>query len=231
MASDRGSGRLVVITGATRGLGRALAERLIADGHRVVGCGRDAQAIDELSAGFPAPHVFTRVDVTDCEAVERWAAAALAAHGPPDLLINNAGVINRAAPFWELEPAETRIVIDVNVVGAMHVLHSFLPAMVAADSGVVVNISSGWGRSTSPEVAPYCASKFAIEGLSRALAQEVPPGMAVVALNPGVIDTDMLRTAWSDGAAAHPSPDEWARHAAPMILRLGPSDNGKSLSV
>jgi NAD(P)-dependent dehydrogenase (short-subunit alcohol dehydrogenase family) len=96
---------------------------------------------------------------------------------------------------------------------------------------VIVNLSSGWGRSTSPEVAPYCATKYAVEGLTLALAQELPGGMAAVPLNPGVIDTDMLRQAWSDGAASYPKPDQWAKKAAPFLLALGPKDNGRSLTV
>jgi NAD(P)-dependent dehydrogenase (short-subunit alcohol dehydrogenase family) len=103
--------------------------------------------------------------------------------------------------------------------------------MVKRKSGVIVNLSSGWGRSTSPEVAPYCATKYAIEGLTLALAQELPAGMAAVPLNPGVIDTDMLRQAWADGASAYPKPDQWARRAAPFLLSLGAKDNGRSLTV
>jgi NAD(P)-dependent dehydrogenase (short-subunit alcohol dehydrogenase family) len=103
--------------------------------------------------------------------------------------------------------------------------------MVRRKSGVVVNLSSGWGRSTSPEVAPYCASKYAVEGMTLALAQELPPGMAAVPLNPGVIDTDMLRQAWADGASDYPKAEQWAKQAAPFLLNLGPKDNGRSLTV
>jgi NAD(P)-dependent dehydrogenase (short-subunit alcohol dehydrogenase family) len=74
-------------------------------------------------------------------------------------------------------------------------------------------------------------SKWAIEGLTKALAEELPAGMAAVPLNPGVIDTDMLRSCWADGAAAYPKAAQWAKAAAPFILQLGPKDNGKSLSV
>ena len=104
-------------------------------------------------------------------------------------------------------------------------------AMVAAKKGVIVNLSSGWGRSVAQDVAPYCATKFAIEGLTKALAAELPAGMAAVPLNPGVIDTEMLRQAWSDGAAAYPKAEAWARIATPFILGLGPQHNGQSLSV
>ena len=83
----------------------------------------------------------------------------------------------------------------------------------------------------SPDVAPYCATKFAVEGMTKALAAELPAGMAAVPLNPGVIDTAMLREAWADGAAAYPKAEAWAKIAAPFILKLGAKDNGRSLTV
>ena len=122
-------------------------------------------------------------------------------------------------------------VIDVNIKGVYHVLRHFLPAMVERGSGVIVNFSSGWGRSTDAEVAPYCATKYAIEGLTLALAQELPKGMAAVPLNPGIINTDMLQSAWGEGASAYPSPEKWAEKAVPFLLKLSAKDNGKSLSA
>jgi NAD(P)-dependent dehydrogenase (short-subunit alcohol dehydrogenase family) len=121
--------------------------------------------------------------------------------------------------------------VDVNIRGVANVIRHFVPAMVAKKKGVIVNLSSGWGRSVSPEVAPYCASKWAIEGLTKALAEELPAGMAAIPLNPGVIDTDMLRQAWADGAASYPKAEAWAKTAAPFILKLGPKANGQSVSV
>ncbi len=224
-------GRLVVITGVTRGLGRALAEKLIALGHTVLGCGRSANEVLELREAHPAPHDFASVDVASRPKVEAWARRLVGAHGPPDLLVNNAGLINKSAPLWKVPEDEFDRVVDVNVKGVANVLRCFLPAMVTRKAGVIVNISSGWGRSTSPEVAPYCATKWAVEGLTQALAQELPPGMAAVPLNPGVIDTAMLRTAFGDDAGEYPSPEEWAEKAAPFLLRLGPKDNGKPLTV
>jgi len=83
----------------------------------------------------------------------------------------------------------------------------------------------------SPEVAPYCASKWAIEGLTKALAQELPRGMAAVPLNPGIINTDMLQSCFGGDANAYPSPAVWAKKVAPFLLRLGPADNGKPLTA
>ena len=94
-----------------------------------------------------------------------------------------------------------------------------------------MNFSSGWGRSTSPEVAPYCATKWAVEGLSQAVAQETDGRVAIVALNPGIIDTDMLRSTFGDGAAGYPDARRWARRAVPFLARLGLKDNGRSLTA
>jgi len=223
-------GRKIVITGVTRGLGRALAEWYVANGHTVIGCGRSAEILN-LRFTYSAPHDFTNVDVTEENRVALWSEKVLAEHGAPDVLINNAALMNTPAPLWQVPAKEFNRLVDVNLKGVANVIRHFVPAMVARQQGVIVNFSSGWGRSTAAEVAPYCASKFAIEGLTQALAQELPAGMAAVPLNPGVIDTDMLRQAWSDGAAGHPKAEEWAKTAAPFILRLGAKDNGESVSV
>jgi NAD(P)-dependent dehydrogenase (short-subunit alcohol dehydrogenase family) len=223
--------RVIVLTGATRGLGRALTTQLTQLGPTVLGCGRSSQAVAELRKAHPAPHHFSAVDVTDAAQVEAWAKELLTKYGAPDLLLNNAALINANAPLWQVPREEFDHVIDVNIKGVANVLRWFLPAMVARKSGVVVNFSSGWGRSTSPEVAPYCATKYAIEGLTLALAQELPRGMAAVPLNPGIIDSDMLRSCFGESASQYPSAETWAKRAAPFLLQLGPRDNGRSLSV
>jgi NAD(P)-dependent dehydrogenase (short-subunit alcohol dehydrogenase family) len=223
--------KIVLITGVTRGLGRAMAEKLIALGHTVLGCGRSREHIDELRQRFGAPHDFDVVDVSQEETVMSWARRLLAKHPPPDLLLNNAAVIARNAPLWTLSAEEFDAVIDINIKGVANVIRHFVPAMVKRKHGVIVNFSSGWGRSTSPEVAPYCATKFAIEGLSKALAEELPAGMAAVPLNPGIIDTDMLRSSFGGSAGSYPDPKEWAETAVPFLLQLGPKHNGKSLTA
>ncbi len=221
----------IVLTGVSRGLGRALVKELAQRGHTVLGCARNGAALAELREFYPAPHDLSVVDVAAAEQVEVWAQRVLEQHGPPDFLINNAAVINPNRPLWEVTRAEFDRVIDVNIKGVANTIRSFVPAMVAARKGVIVNLSSGWGRSTEAEVAPYCATKWAIEGLTQALAQELPEGMAAVPLNPGIIDTDMLRSSFAGGASRYPSPADWARRAAPFILGLSARDNGRPLSV
>lgn len=221
----------IVITGVSRGLGRAMVEGFIARGHVVAGCARSAQAVEELRLRFAKPHLFHLVDVAQESQVADWAKSVLEEDPVVDLLINNAGLINRNAPLWQVPPDEFGAVIDVNIKGVYYVLRHFLPGMVARGAGVIVNISSGWGRSTSPEVAPYCASKWAIEGLTQALAQELPSGMVAVPLNPGIIHTKLLQSCFGSEAASYPSPQQWAEKAIPLLLRLGPKHNGRPMSV
>ena len=223
--------RVIVLTGVTRGLGRALSDRFHELGHVVLGCGRSADQIETLRSRYPDPHDFSPLDVTDDRAVAAWAGNLIRKWGPPDLLINNAALINRNAPLWEVTADDFQRVIDVNILGVANCLRHFVPAMVARQSGVIVNLSSGWGRSTSAGVAPYCATKWAIEGLTQALAQELPRGMAAIPLNPGVINTEMLQSCFGQAAQHYPTAEEWSQQAAKYLLGLGPRHNGQSLSV
>ena len=123
-------GRIVVVTGATRGLGRALAERLAALGHTVCGCGRSGEAVEALRTKFPPPHRWDVVDVENAGGVGGWAAAVREAPGIPDLVVNNAGVINRNAPLWKVGPDEFSRVMGVNVAGTANVIRAFVPALI-----------------------------------------------------------------------------------------------------
>ena len=223
--------RFVVVTGATRGLGRAMVSRLIEDGHTVAGCGRSTQAVAELEAEYGSPHRFDVLDVVDDGQVGEWADSVVSQYEPPDLLLNYAASINANASLWEVPVEEFDMVIDVNIKGVTNVIRHLVPAMIERESGIIVNFSSGWGRSASADVAPYCATKWAIEGLTQAMAQELPPGMAAVPLNPGIINTDMLQSCFGSSADHYPDADAWSRFAVPYILSIRPSQNGEPLSV
>ncbi len=225
------SAKLVLITGVTRGLGKAMVSEFIHRGHIVVGCGRSRKVIDELRRDCGHPHDFYAVDVASNEEVKSWASLMLNSHGAPDLILNNAAIINQNARLWEVPEREFSEVLDVNIKGVANVIRHFVPAMVKRKSGVIVNFTSGWGRSTDAEVAPYCASKWAVEGLTLAFAQELPSGMAAVSLNPGIINTPMLQSCMGLAAASYPSPEEWVRRAVPFLLGLCPRDNGRQLAI
>jgi len=224
-------GKQIVLTGVSQGLGRALVHEFDALGHTVAGCARSADVIAGLKAEYAAPHDFDRVDVADDAAVEAWSKRVLDTVGVPDLLINNAAIINANAPLWEVSAKDFRQLTDVNINGVHSVLRHFLPAMIAEGTGVIVNLSSGWGRSVSAEVAPYCGSKWAIEGMTKALAEELPSGMAAVPVSPGVVNTEMLQSCFGDSASAHETPDVWAKTAAPFLAGLSAKDNGRSLTT
>lgn len=224
----------VMITGCTRGLGLAMARSFAARGWRVSGCGTKQDTVERLAAELGKSgksHLIRTCDVTSAEDVAAMAGEILAAAGAPDLLLNNAAIINPNAPLWEVSPEDFSRVIDVNLKDIHHVLRAFLPAMIARGSGVIVNFSSGWGRSTSPEVAPYCCTKWGVEGLTQALSQELPSGLAAVALNPGIIDTEMLQSTFGGSSADFPPPATWAEKAVPFLEKLGPRDNGKALTA
>jgi NAD(P)-dependent dehydrogenase (short-subunit alcohol dehydrogenase family) len=208
-----------------------MAESFQEQGWGVAGCARSTEPMTEMSRRFGSNHYFDVADIASDVEAARFVKEAYARFGAPDLLLNNAAVINMPAPLWKVEAEDFDRVLDVNVKGTVNVLRHAVPLMIGAGRGVIVNFSSGWGRSTSEDVAPYCASKWAIEGLTAALAQELPAGLAAVALNPGVIDTDMLRSCFGDSAGAYPDPADWARTAVPFLESLDRSCNGRALTV
>jgi NAD(P)-dependent dehydrogenase (short-subunit alcohol dehydrogenase family) len=223
--------RTIILTGATRGLGRVMAQGFAARGHTVLGCGRSEGKLDSLRDELGAPHDFEVVDVATDADVQRWARRLLSDFGAPDLIVNNAALMNESAPLWEVPAEELSALLEVNLGGTVNVIRHFVPAMLKAGQGVIVNFSSGWGKVTSPHVAPYCATKWGIEGLTRALAQELPSGLAAVPLNPGIVNTEMLQTCWGSDADAYPDADTWGEVAVPFILGLGPKDSGSTRNV
>ncbi len=203
----------------------------IRQGWIVSGCGRDSMAIQAWAKAHSSPHHFQVCDVRDDAQVSAFCRNTLERCGTPDLVLNNAAIIHANAPLWQISAEEFKKVMEVNIEGPANIMRHLLPSMLKRRRGVVVNFSSGWGRSTAPEVAGYCASKFAIEGLSQSVAQETEGKVAIVPLNPGIIDTDMLRSCFGDEASSFPKATAWAKSAVPFLINLSHADNGKSLSV
>lgn len=224
-------GRTVLITGVTRGLGWAMVDEFARLGHAVLGCGRTKGEIEALRHRFSAPHEFYMIDVASDDEVKSWASVLLTSHPAPDLVVNNAAVINQHARLWETTAREFSQVIDVNLKGAANVIRHFGPEMVKRKRGVFVNFSSAWGRAGEAEIGAYCASKWGLEGLTMALAEELPSGMAAISLHPGVVNTPMLQGIFGKSAESRISPAQWARVAVPFLLSLGPADNGKQLEI
>lgn len=221
---------IIWLTGCTAGLGHALVSDFTALGHTVVGGGRNELALDKLAKAFPEDH-FKKLDVADEDSVKEFCKIALELTGAPDLLINNAAIINKPAPLWEINAEEFDQLTAININGIANMIRHAAPPMISNKKGIIVNLSSGWGRGTSPNVAPYCASKWAVEGLTQSLSQELPTGLAAIAVSPGVINTEMLQTVQGEKANQHRTSEEWAKTAAPFFSSLTTDDNGQSLTA
>lgn len=208
----------ILISGNRRGLGAALTAHLSGLGHQVWGFS-------------PASEPPDRVDVSRYDQVQSWVDSVVAHYGPPDLVIANAATVLSPAPLAEVDPEDFSRILDVNVKGMFYFFRAVLPAMLERGQGILIGTSSGYGRSTTPRMGPYCTSKWAVEGLVKTLSQELPKTMAAIALDPGTLQTDMLRQALGAGARFFPTPDQWVDKAAQLILHLGPEHNGQSLTV
>ncbi|MEM5340687.1 oxidoreductase [Paraburkholderia azotifigens] len=180
----------LLITGVSSGFGRALAEQALDAGHRVVGTVRSEQAGTAFEALSPGRAVARVLDVTDFESIDRVVADIEATVGPVDALVNNAGYGHEGV-MEESPLAEMRRQFDVNVFGAVAMMKAVLPAMRVRRRGHILNITSMGGFITMPGITYYCGSKFALEGISEALAKEVRPfGIFVTAVAPGSFRTD-----------------------------------------
>ncbi|XP_065065805.1 uncharacterized protein LOC135691769 [Rhopilema esculentum] len=222
--------KVIAVTGVTSGLGAAMTQFFTRHSHLVVGCGRTNLKIEELNSKYGSNR-FHVVDVSKNNEVEHWVRQIIADFGVPDILINNASIANKTSKFWRVPPEDFDNAIDINIKGVANALRHFLPHMVKAKRGIVVNMSAAWGKSVSPGVSAYCASKFAIEGFSKAVASELPDPLACVPLDPGVINTPMLQKIFGNAAAKQQTPDTWVEKAGPMILDINRTVNGKSLKV
>ncbi|MBA2538004.1 MAG: SDR family oxidoreductase [Deltaproteobacteria bacterium] len=207
-------GTTAVVTGASRGIGRAIALRLAGAGADVALWARDKQALDEVAAEILAAGgkaVAMVCNVADAAAVERAAGNVCNAMPPVRTIVNNAGAVIRKATA-EIEDAEWRQVMAVNLDGTFYVTRAFLPQLTKV-GGRVINISSIAGREGTPLLAAYCAAKHGIIGLTRSLAEELRTAkVSVNAICPGSVDTAMLREGMPH-ARPDMTPDDIARTA------------------
>lgn len=184
------SSKTLFITGVSSGLGNALAREALAAGHRVIGTVRSDAALQAFEALAPDHVHGVILDVTEFDRIDSVVAAIQASHGPVDVLVNNAGYGHEGI-FEESPLQEMRRQFDVNVFGAVAVTKAFVPYFRERRAGHILNITSMGGTITMPGISYYCASKFALEGISDTLSKELLPfGIFVTAVAPGSFRTD-----------------------------------------
>jgi len=196
--------KVILITGASSGIGEATARFLAAQGHRVVLGARRVEQLVALAgtiraAGGTAD--VARLDVTSMESMTAFTDFALDCHGRIDVLVNNAGVM----PLSKLDALkidEWNQMIDVNIRGVLHGIAAVLPGMQARGSGQVINIASIGAYAVSPTAAVYCATKFAVAAITEGLRQEVGGGIRVTLVSPGVVESDLAESISDPGARA-----------------------------
>lgn len=187
---------VALITGASRGIGRAIAERLAKDGYAVaINCLHSVERAEELCAQIRASGADAAVfpcDVADGNAVKEMVATVKKEFGPISVLVNNAGIAQQKL-FTDITPEEWRQMFAVHVDGAFHTCREVLPDMIRQHKGNIVNIASMWAQTGGSCEVHYSAAKSALLGMTKALAKEVgPSGIRVNAVAPGVIETDMI---------------------------------------
>lgn len=210
---------LALVTGASRGIGRAIALAYADAGFRLALCARDDAPLQQTLADVEARGALAiaeQADVANTVEIEAFAARVQRELGVPDVLVHNAGVVERGR-LEALSEAQWDHVLDVNLKGPFLLTRALLPGMRARRSGRIVFIGSISGTLGTPQLTAYCASKHAIIGLCRALAEEVrADGIQVNVINPGSVDTEMLR---GSGFPPQMKPEEIAR----VALYLGAS--------
>jgi len=193
--------KVILITGASSGIGEATARHLARQGHRVVLGARRIERLQALADELARDrgHVAYRaLDVTRLDQMQAFADFAESTFGPVDVIVNNAGVMP-LSPLNALKLGEWNRMIDVNVRGVLHGIAAVLPGMEARRRGHVINVSSIGGHAVSPTAAVYCATKYAVRAISDGLRQETDC-IRVTVVSPGVVESELADTISDEGA-------------------------------
>ncbi len=193
MPKEQHAGRVAIVTGAARGIGRAIAERLLADGHRVAIVDRDGPAANAAAQALGERAQAITCDITDSAAVNAMVWHVHATWGRVDVLVNNAGIVGPNKPLAEVTDEEWASVLAINLTGTFNCCRAVVPQMMANDWGRIVNIASIAGKEGNPFLAAYSTTKAAVIGLTKSLGKELATtNIRVNCVTPAVIETEIL---------------------------------------
>lgn len=193
--------KIVLVTGASSGIGEAVAEHLAARGHHVVAGARRTDRLAQLAERVGDRLTYRRLDVTDRDDVAAFVDSAVATHGRVDVIVNNAGVM----PLSRLDALlvdEWDRMIDVNVRGLLNGIAATLPVFRRQGSGHFITVASIGAHQVTPTAAVYCATKYAAWAITEGLRQEVDPSIRVTTVSPGVVESELASTITDSDAAA-----------------------------
>jgi NAD(P)-dependent dehydrogenase (short-subunit alcohol dehydrogenase family) len=193
MPNGQQTERVAVVTGAARGIGRAIAQRLLADGHRVAIVDRDGPAANAAAQELGERAMAVTCDLTDSAAVNAMVWHIVATWGRVDILVNNAGIVGPNKPVADVSDAEWASVLAINLSGVFYCCRAVVPQMLANDWGRIVTIASIAGKEGNPNLAGYSATKAAVIGLTKSLGKELATtNVRVNCVTPAVIETEIL---------------------------------------
>ena len=223
--------KTIIVTGSGRGIGKYIAKRLAAEGANIVVTARTKENIEKVSSEINSKGgsaISIRGDVTRQADVRNIITKTINKFGKVDILINNAGVGLRKS-LLDTEEEEFNEVMDVNVKGVFLFMKNIIPEMEKS-GGLIINISSGAGKTGIPTLSVYCASKFAVIGLTEAVAGEVSGNIKIVALCPGSVDEGMFKRLFP-GEEADLKPEEVAEKVADICIHPEKYRSGESVDI
>jgi len=227
------AGQVAVVTGAGRGIGAAIAQKLAEMGAHTVLCGRTASHLDTTAQLIRSLHGNAETlacDVTLADSVEKAAKSVQQRHGRCDILVNNAGIGNFRSALHSLAPEQWDQVLNTNLRGVYFCIRSFAPMMIQSRAGHIVNISSLAGKNALPNGAAYAASKWGLNGLSYSVAEELREyGIRVSVVCPGSTNTELSPHLGKDPQRML-QPDDVA-HAVAMLVTQSPQSFVSSIDL